>query len=186
MLTLATTYRVVFDITKDARPDDPSGGWFTAALLLAAGIVLFAVRQKLPAILRLWFPALVIVFGILGIVGLLFRNVPQPSELAAAYRAGKCQVIEGIVTQFHPMPVTGHDVEAFVVSGKRFQYSDFIHRAGFNQTSSHGGPIHEDARVRIYYLGEDIAKLEIADDQASNQSLEPTAGRRTERLKDEL
>ena len=29
MLTLATTYRVVFDITKDARPDDISGGWFT-------------------------------------------------------------------------------------------------------------------------------------------------------------
>src|SRR5438067_13524788 len=135
MLTLATTYRVVFDITKDARPDDITGGWFTAALLLLAGIVLFAVRRKLPSILRLWFPALVVAFGILAIFGLLFRNVPQPSELAAAYRAGKCQVIEGIVTQFHPMPPAGHDVEAFVVSGKRFQYSDFIHRAGFNQTS---------------------------------------------------
>src|SRR5438876_11866877 len=99
MLTLATTYRVVFDITKDARPYDIAVGWFTAALLLAAGIVLFAVRHKLPTILRLWFPALVVAFGILGIFGLLFRNVPQPSELAAAYRAGKCQVIEGIVTQ---------------------------------------------------------------------------------------
>ena len=182
MLTLATTYRVVFDITKDARPDDISGGWFTATLLLVVGIVLFGVRHKLPAILRLWFPVLVIAFGILGIVGLRFRSVPQSSGLAAAYRAGKCQVIEGIVTQSHPMPVTGHDVEAFVVSGKRFQYSDFIHRAGFNQTSSHGGPIHEGARVRIYYLGEDIAKLEIADDQASNQSLEPTAGRCTKKV----
>jgi hypothetical protein len=178
MLTLATTYRVVFDITKDARLDDISGGWFTAAMLLAAGIVLFAVRHKLPAILRLWFPVLVVAFGIVGIVGLLFRNVPQRSELAAAYRAGKCQVIEGIVTQFHPMPVTGHGVETFVISGKRFRYSDFIHRAGFNQTSSHGGPIHEGTRVRIYYLGEDIAKLEIADDQASNQALERTADRR--------
>jgi len=106
---------------------------------------------------------------------LLFRNVPQPSELAAAYRAGKCQVVEGTVMQFHPMPATGHDVESFLVAGKRFQYSDFIHRAGFNQTSSHGGPIHEGARVRIYYLGEDIARLEIADDNASNQSLQPTA-----------
>jgi hypothetical protein len=172
MLTLATTYRVVFDITKDARPNDIAGGWFTAALLLAAGIVLFVVRRKLPAILRVWFPALVVAFGILGIVSLLFRNVPQPSELAAAYRAGRCDVVEGVVTQFHPMPVTGHDVESFVVAGKRFRYSDYIHRAGFNQTSSHGGPIHEGVLVRIHFLGEDIAKLEIADDQASNHTSE--------------
>jgi hypothetical protein len=168
MMPLATTYRVVFDITRDARPDEIAGGWFTAALLLAAGIVLFVVRRHLPAMLRLWFPALVIAFGILGILGLLFRNVPQPSELAAAYRAGRCQVVEGVVTEFHPMPPTGHDVESFVIAGKRFQYSDFLHRAGFNQTSSHGGPIHEGALVRIYYLGEDIAKLEVVEPQASN------------------
>lgn len=162
MLMLAT-YRVVFDITKDARPDDIAGGWFTAALLLAAGIVLFVVRRKLPAILRLLFPALVIAFGVLGVVGLLFRTAAQPSELAAAYRAGKCEVVEGVVTQFHPMPAREHDSESFVVAGKRFHYSDYSMTAGFHQSVQHGGPIREGLRVRIHRLGNDIAKLEIDD-----------------------
>jgi hypothetical protein len=182
MLLLATSYRVVFDITKDARPDNIAQGWLTAGLLLAAGVVLLMLRRHLPPLLRLWFPVVVVAFGLLAVIALAFRNVPQPSELVAAYRAGRCDVVEGVVTQFHPMPPTGHDVESFVVAGKRFRYSDYIHRAGFNQTSSHGGPIHEGVRVRIHYLGEDIAKLEIADDQASNKSLEPTAGRRDEQI----
>jgi hypothetical protein len=163
MLALATTYRVVFDITNDARPDDISGGWFTAALLFAAGIVLFAVRRNLPAILRLWFPALVVAVSIFGVVGLLFRTAPQPSELAAAYRAGKCEVVEGTVTQFHPMPAREHDSEFFVVAGKRFHYSDYSMTAGFHQSIQHGGPIREGLQVRIHHLGNDIAKLEIED-----------------------
>jgi hypothetical protein len=163
MLLLATSYRVVFDITKDARPDNITQGRLVVLLVLVAGALLFVFRCQLPSVLRAVFPTLFVALGLLGVVALIFRNVPQPSELAAAYRAGKCEVIEGVVTQFHPMPATGHDVESFVVAGKHFRYSDYIHRAGFNQTSSHGGPIHEGARVRIEYLGEDIAKLEIDD-----------------------
>ncbi|MEY2557636.1 MAG: hypothetical protein QOE34_1061 [Verrucomicrobiota bacterium] len=174
MLALATTYRVVFDITKDARPDDIAGGCFTATLLLAAGIVLLVIRRSLPAILRLWFPALVVAVGILGIVGLLFRTVPQPSELAAAYRAGKCEVVEGTVTQFHPMPAREHDSESFVVAGRRFHYSDYSMTAGFHQSVQHGGPMREGLQVRIHHLGNDIAKLEIDDTQASNNTMQRT------------
>ena len=162
MLTLAT-YRVVFDITKDARPTNATEGWLVIAFMLVASALLVWRNRTFPVVLRYWFPALFVVFSIGGLFTLLFRNVLRPSELAAAYRAGKCEVVEGIVTQFHPMPATGHDVESFVVSGKHFQYSDYALRAGFNQTSSLGGPIHEGAHVRIHYLGEDIAKLEIDD-----------------------
>ncbi len=35
--------------------------------------------------------------------------------------------------------------------------------AGFHQSVQHGGPIHEGLQVRIHYLGNDIAKLEIDD-----------------------
>jgi hypothetical protein len=176
MLTLAT-YRVVFDITRDARPDNAAEAWLVVALMLAASIILVLVNRRLPALFRYWFPAVFVLFSLLGVFALLFRNILRPSELAAAYRAGKCEVVEGIVTQFHPMPAIGHDVESFVVAGKRFQYSDYIMTAGFNRTSSHGGPVREGLHVRIYYLGGDIAKLEIADDQASNQALERTATR---------
>ena len=163
MPLLATSYRVVFDITNDARPDDVAKGWLVVALILVAGIFLLLIRGFLPSLVRVVFPVLFIAFGCFGVVALIFRNVPQPSELAAAYRAGKCQVVEGAVTDFHPMPFTGHQLESFVVAGKRFRYSDFVMRAGFNQTSSHGGPIHEGLHVRIHYLGDDIAKLEVED-----------------------
>jgi len=160
---MLATYRVVFDITKDARHDDIVQGWLVVLLVLGVGIVLFVVRRHLPTLLRVVFPALFIAGGCLGIVALIFRNGLQPSELAAAYRAGKCEVVEGIVTQFHPMPATGHGVESFVVSGKHFQYSDYSLRAGFNQTSSHGGPMRDGLHVRIHYLGDDIAKVEVED-----------------------
>jgi hypothetical protein len=68
-----------------------------------------------------------------------------------------------VVTHFRPMPVTGHGVESFVVGGKRFQYSDFAMRAGFDETRSHGGPVREGLHVRIHYFGDDIAKLEVED-----------------------
>src|SRR6516225_1579514 len=103
MLTLAT-YRVVFDITRDARPDNAAEAWLIVALMLAASIILVLVNRRLPALFRYWFPAVFVLFSLLGVFALLFRNILRPSELAAAYRAGKCEVVEGIVTQFHPMP----------------------------------------------------------------------------------
>jgi len=59
------------------------------------------------------------------------------------------------------MPYSGHAMESFTVSGVPFSYSDYIPKAGFNQTSSHGGPIHEGLPVRIWYVGNEIVKLEI-------------------------
>src|SRR6266404_9446858 len=104
MLLLATSYRVAFDITRDARPDDVAQGRLVVLLILVTGVLLFIFRRQLPPVLRVVFPALFITFGCLRVVALIFRNVPQPSELAAAYRAGQCEVVEGVVTQFHPMP----------------------------------------------------------------------------------
>ncbi len=163
MLLLATSYRVAFDITRDARPDDVAQGRLVVLLILVTGVLLFIFRRQLPPVLRVVFPALFITFGCLRVVALIFRNVPQPSELAAAYRAGKCEVVEGVVTQFHPMPAREHDSESFVVARKRFHYSDYSMTAGFHQSVQHGGPIHEGLQVRIHYLGNDIAKLEIDD-----------------------
>jgi hypothetical protein len=78
------------------------------------------------------------------------------------YETGQYSVMEGTVTDFHPMPYSGHQEESFAINGVRFSYSDYILIPCFNNTTSHGGPIHEGLRVRIAYSGNCILKLEIA------------------------
>ncbi len=52
--------------------------------------------------------------------------------------------------------------ERFTVCGAAFSYSDYAVTAGFNNTSSHGGPIREGIWVRIAHLGNSIARVELA------------------------
>jgi hypothetical protein len=89
---------------------------------------------------------------------------------------GQLAVVSGPIENFHPMPVDGHDTERFTVSNVHFEYSDYVVTSGFNQTSSHGGPIREGLLVRISYTGSQadatIAKLELACSQ-SNPSPSP-------------
>jgi nitrate reductase NapE component len=52
------------------------------------------------------------------------------------------------------------------VQGVRFCYSDYMLVCGFNNTSSHGGPVRSGLPVRVTYAGENIFKLEIRSDSA--------------------
>jgi hypothetical protein len=79
-----------------------------------------------------------------------------------AYVQGQYSTVEGTVTNFHPMPYSGHQNETFSVNGMQFSYSDYVLVPCFNNTSSHGGPIHEGLRVRIAYSGNCILKLEVS------------------------
>jgi hypothetical protein len=85
------------------------------------------------------------------------------SSATNALDTGKYSVVEGPVTQFVPMPYTGHSEESFVVDGKRFSYSDFIVTSGFHNAASHGGPIRAGLYVRVSYIGNVILRLEIAE-----------------------
>ena len=74
--------------------------------------------------------------------------------------------------------------ESFAVDGVPFGYSDFIITDGFNNTSSHGGPIKSDSYVRICYdpSSHVILRLEIRDfkgdlkDYAKVQGIFPEPG----------
>ena len=79
-----------------------------------------------------------------------------------ALRSGKYQVGEGRVENFVPMPVSGHAMESFSVGGVDFSYSDYSVTAGFNKTSSHGGPIRTGLPVGISYVDNEILRLEVA------------------------
>ncbi len=78
---------------------------------------------------------------------------------------GACLIVEGPVENFVPMPYAGHADESFSVSGIQFRYSDYEVADGFNNTSSHGGPISKDSFVRICYDPSDnqILRLEVRD-----------------------
>lgn len=111
----------------------------------------------------------------LGAFSLLWTAVAGGSigvnyvRVQSALRSGTASVVEGPVEHFHPMPYTGHANETFDVSGVHFEYSDYGITAGFNNTSSHGGPIREGLDVRIAFIGPrtgaTIVRLEIRPSQ---------------------
>jgi hypothetical protein len=75
--------------------------------------------------------------------------------------SGKADYVEGVVENFVPMPAAGHANESFTVNGVTFSYSDYEVTPGFNNAASHGGPVRQGLYVRIWYVGNDILKLEI-------------------------
>jgi hypothetical protein len=148
------SYTTAFDVTQSGFRH----WWFPAAglivIVLGAGMFAFGHRRV--------FDIFFLSFGCLWTFLSLSLTASDYFGLAADLRAGRCEVIEGVVEQFDPMPYTGHKDESFVVAGRRFHYSDYTITAGFNQSQSHGGPIHDGLSVRIHCKGNEIAKLEVA------------------------
>lgn len=105
-----------------------------------------------------WFFLFGICWTVIVTAGLIVdaRRASQTAQL------GRCDIIEGRVEHFHPMPAEGHEMERFEVQGVEFSYSDYVVSAGFNNTASHGGPIREGLPVRICHRDGEILRLEIA------------------------
>jgi hypothetical protein len=77
--------------------------------------------------------------------------------LQKALKGGNVDIVEGRVENFVSTPDKS---ERFTVCGAAFSYSDYLVTAGFNNTSSHGGPIREGIWVRIAYLGNSMSSAE--------------------------
>jgi hypothetical protein len=92
--------------------------------------------------------------------------VSETADVPAVCRAPR-KVVEGTVASFVPMPREGHAMEHFCVQEVCFDYSDYMHTGGFNNTRSHGGPISASRSVRVTYaeggraLGNVIVRLEV-------------------------
>ena len=92
----------------------------------------------------------------------------QHNEAQKLLRSGQCQVVEGPIEHFVPMPYGGHAEESFTVKGVKFEYSDFNDsKPGFNKSESHGGPIHKDMWVRLKYHEGSILQIEVPKDKAA-------------------
>jgi hypothetical protein len=160
-------YRVVFDVSIAGYK-----AWnfaLVGLVFVLVGMGVVAFRHKLGG----WwtthptaskkFAFFFLGFAVLGTSVSFIRTYGDYRTLLNAERTNALQVVEGVVSNFNPMPATGHTLERFCVAAQCFTYSDFVVSAGFNHTTSHGGPIRNGLAVRVTHLGNTIAKLEVAD-----------------------
>jgi hypothetical protein len=153
-------YKVVFDISQSGYRQWPFAAF--GLIFVAVGVGLLLLRERLPTRTQRIFPFLFLGFAVVWTLFAFIGTWRDYSGLASAFREGRCAITEGVISDFHPMPYGGHEMEWFTVDGKRFEYSDYVVSAGFNNTASHGGPIHKGVRVRVHHRGNEIAKLEVA------------------------
>jgi hypothetical protein len=174
----AGDYVTVFDVTQSGYRQ-----WSFAAF----GLIFVAVSLALPVLIRSgifrkpppwmekWFLRVFLGFAIFWTATSFLATYTDYRGAVHAVRSQQARFVEGTVTQFTPMPYTGHAMESFVVKGVRFEYSDYVITAGFNNTASHGGPIREGLPVRIWYRGNEILRLDVA--KRPNQAMQRTADR---------
>jgi hypothetical protein len=163
-------YVVVFDAAARGYSSWP----FAAAGLpfIVIGIILVKYRDALSrrltgrpaAKIGVVFAYFYLGFSLLWTTIVFTATGRESRAVQKALRDGSAAVVEGRVEGFIPMPYGGHALEHFTVCGVPFSYSDYIVTEGFNRTSSHGGPMREGLWVRITYVGEIIARLELAKD----------------------
>jgi hypothetical protein len=164
-------YRTAFDIAQVGYKN-----WTFPALglvLVAIGAALVIAHRHLPG----WWGSHPRASRVFGFAFLGFALVWTVVSFELTYREYSSLVessisgegvgtVEGRVSNFRPMPAAGHSMERFCVESKCFEYSDYVLTAGFNNTSSHGGPIREGLPVRVTYVYGTIIRLEVALEDA--------------------
>lgn len=158
-------YRTVFDFAESGYSAWPFAAF--GVILLGWGTVLIVLRRRFPgrhthrrgiAVFAFFWIGFVVLWTLLALLG----TYGEYARLRAAINEGRARVVEGVVSQFRPMPVSGHAMERFCVADDCFEYSDFVVTNGFNNTSSHGGPIRQGLPVRVTFVRGTIVKLEIS------------------------
>ena len=135
---------VLFDVTTKGISYGP----------LLAGLVFVTIDVLIKRIFPSAQRRAVTFFTCLACVVVIAITVFQISSLGYYKKQlaeHRCSIVEGAVTNFHPMPYHGHSDESFVINGVRFAYSDYTITPAFNNTSSHGGPIKPGMHLRVFY-----------------------------------
>ena len=84
----------------------------------------------------------------------------------------EAMIVEGLVESFNPRI----KAESFIVDGVKFEYSDCNVTAGFNHMASQGGPIKKGLSVKIWYIGNEIIRLDIKKPNKSVHANHPQRG----------
>jgi hypothetical protein len=157
-------FTLVFDVTEAGYRQwtFPAFGSIFVAIGIGLLIYQYFRQTEKGKTTRRWFPFAYLAFAVFWTVATFAGTFTDYLRLRNAVRDGRCEIVEGTITEFVPMPYEGGATEHFVVNGHCFKYSDFVVNAGFNNTQSHGGPLGEGKRVRICNVDGEIARLEIA------------------------
>jgi hypothetical protein len=146
-------YKVVFDIAQTGFK-----AWTFPAfglIFVILGIFVIPILQRMSRRSSgPFFQVFFVGFALLWTGSALFTTLREYLHIRHALEGGSALVVTGAVVDFHPMPITGHAMETFSVGGVPFSYSDYVVTSGFNQTESHGGPIHAGEQIRIWYVPE--------------------------------
>jgi len=159
-------YQTVFDITTSGYKSWSFPGH--GLIFIVIGFFLFLARNNLPG----WwgrhpkaskiFACFYFCFALIWTITSFFATYGEYCSLSSAVKDGRAQVIEGMASNFKPMPASGHAIEHFCVENKCFGYSDYVISGGFNNTSANGGPIKEGLPVKVTFFGNAIVKLEVS------------------------
>jgi len=150
-----------YDLVYDAAKGNFEGWSFIAmgALFIIIGAILVFSENVREIVSRkrskdsvLLFSKVFFGFSILWTVLAGSAVFLDNGETKSSSQKNTCTTIEGEVEGFEPMPSGGYQFEKFVVNKTEFEYSDYVLNGGFNNTSSHGGPIIEGLKVRICYF----------------------------------
>lgn len=155
-------YEVAYDAINEGQPFNNYLmllGWLIG-IVFGAGFYLKARKTKKKFDLsfsKLW------LFGWVLLGGIGFSNVFFKQSQCVDWRNnGTYEITEGIVKEFDPMPYSGHKRESFKLGSYRFVYSDFSEAEGcFNNTKSHGGPIDEGKKVKVFHNEGVILRIEV-------------------------
>ena len=112
-------------------------------------------RKEKLLILPLLF-AIVLSYATVTIAYTGIDDVIAGHSLYNRYKDGKCDYVEGYITDFHPMPKEGHDDERFKVNGVAFSYGGGLpSEYYYNTCKKDGGVLEEGLYVRLWYLNFD-------------------------------
>lgn len=154
-------YVMVFDAATNGFRGWPLLLIFLVLVAISLG---YALEAKFVAHMRTSVLGAVICAGLAFAFLLVFLyNIYDHWTFAQALERGTCEIVEGSVTKFIPMPASGRGQESFDVNGHHYLYSYVVCTPSFNQTVPRGGPMREGLQVRIHDMGGRIARLEIAD-----------------------
>lgn len=149
---MVNTYVTVFDISRTR---------FDWTYTIGTGMFMLMIAMLSLRRSRRGMVAKVLLLQITTVVVFLSSYIPY-YRLKAQYTRGNFTVVEGPVTDFRPLPRGIKGQERFRVRDKEFRYSGYSVMPGFHASLSHSGPMRAGLMVRVSYVGNDIAKLEIA------------------------